>query len=86
MEVGDKVELKGEKIHTELTPHSLMSHLKPAISTNRNGKNLWIGIIRYMGPIQGKQGEYFGIELVEGKGRNDGTVMGERYGPYLITD
>ncbi|KAI9503336.1 hypothetical protein BX070DRAFT_235031 [Coemansia spiralis] len=38
------------------------------------------GTLRYLGPIDGKQGAWAGIELDEvGKGKNDGTVAGKVY-------
>jgi dynactin complex subunit len=35
------------------------------------------GILRYMGPVQGKQGIFFGVELDQPVGKNDGTHQGE---------
>ncbi|KAJ2378866.1 hypothetical protein IW150_000533 [Coemansia sp. RSA 2607] len=38
------------------------------------------GTLRYLGPIDGKQGTWAGVELDEiGKGKNDGTVAGKVY-------
>ncbi|KAJ2857383.1 hypothetical protein J3B02_001036 [Coemansia erecta] len=38
------------------------------------------GTLRYLGPIDGKQGTWAGVELDEvGKGKNDGTVAGKSY-------
>ena len=37
------------------------------------------GIIRYRGPVDGKQGEFFGIELTRGNGKHCGIFQGKRY-------
>ncbi|KAJ2599018.1 hypothetical protein GGF39_002407 [Coemansia sp. RSA 1721] len=38
------------------------------------------GTLRYLGPIDGKQGTWAGVELEEaGKGKNDGSVAGKSY-------
>eukprot|EP00792_Barthelona_sp_PAP020_P008373 TRINITY_DN3216_c2_g2_i2.p1 TRINITY_DN3216_c2_g2~~TRINITY_DN3216_c2_g2_i2.p1 ORF type:complete len:586 (-),score=182.76 TRINITY_DN3216_c2_g2_i2:1916-3673(-) len=39
----------------------------------------WYGFIRYIGEIHVKSGTWFGIELDEPFGKNDGKVKGERY-------
>lgn len=42
-------------------------------------KNNMSGIIRYIGSIEGREGEWVGLELEESKGSNDGSVEGKRY-------
>lgn len=42
-------------------------------------KNNIHGVIRYIGPVNGRNEEWVGIELDEAKGSNDGTVNGRRY-------
>lgn len=42
-------------------------------------KNNLAGIVRYIGPVEGKEGEWIGLELDEAKGSNDGKVQGKRY-------
>ncbi|KAI8320486.1 Cap-Gly domain-containing protein, partial [Martensiomyces pterosporus] len=38
------------------------------------------GTLRYLGPIDGKQGTWAGVELDEvGKGKNGGSVGGKAY-------
>jgi dynactin complex subunit len=37
-----------------------------------------VGVIKYLGPIDLKQGEFAGLELFEG-GKNDGSVDGKKY-------
>ncbi|KAK7437579.1 hypothetical protein VKT23_018477 [Stygiomarasmius scandens] len=40
------------------------------------------GILRYLGPVEGRKGTWAGVELVGdsvGKGKNDGSVAGKRY-------
>lgn len=38
-----------------------------------------VGIIRFIGGVSFKDGEWMGLELEEGEGKNDGSVRGERY-------
>lgn len=38
-----------------------------------------VGIIRYRGPVDGKKGEFFGIELTKGTGKHSGIFQGKRY-------
>ncbi|KAJ2725720.1 hypothetical protein GGI07_001088 [Coemansia sp. Benny D115] len=49
----------------------------PVIIAQQNGL---CGTLRYIGPIDGKQGTWAGVELDEvGKGKNDGSVAGKSY-------
>lgn len=44
------------------------------------------GIIRYIGPVEGKVGKYAGVELDRGfigKGKNDGTYQGSVQYPHV---
>ena len=38
-----------------------------------------IGIIRYKGPLDGKTGVYYGVEISKGKGKHSGVFKGKRY-------
>ena len=38
-----------------------------------------IGIIRYKGPLDGKKGTFYGIELTKGQGKHSGIFKGKRY-------
>lgn len=42
-------------------------------------KNNLSGVIRYIGPIEGRENEWVGIELEEAKGSNNGSVDGQVY-------
>lgn len=42
-------------------------------------KNRYRGIVRYVGHLQGKEGEYVGIELYAPRGKNNGSVKGVKY-------
>lgn len=42
-------------------------------------KNNMHGVVRYIGPVSGRNEEWVGIELDEAKGSNNGTVNGTRY-------
>lgn len=37
------------------------------------------GTIRYLGPVEGKEGEWAGIELNHSIGKNNGTYLGKKY-------
>lgn len=37
------------------------------------------GVLRYLGRVEGQQGDWCGIELREAKGKNDGSVKGKAY-------
>ncbi|KAI1611341.1 dynactin 1 [Exophiala viscosa] len=37
------------------------------------------GVVRYIGPLQIAAGEWLGLELADGSGKNDGSVKGQRY-------
>lgn len=49
------------------------------INAQVNGKDGPSGIIRYIGPVAGKEGEWAGIELNAPNGSNDGSYNGVRY-------
>lgn len=54
------------------------------VSRSELGKRVLVnghfgGILRYMGPVQGKQGIFFGVELDQPVGKNDGTHQGTFY-------
>lgn len=55
----------------------------PPISAVNIGNNVIVngekqGVLKYVGPIFGKDGIYCGIELYEPAGFNDGTFRGQR--------
>ena len=37
------------------------------------------GYIRYYGPVAGKKGKFYGVELSVGDGKHDGTLQGKEY-------
>ncbi|KAJ2831173.1 hypothetical protein GGI24_001658, partial [Coemansia furcata] len=69
------------------SPQRLGSGLRPSSAAGlRCGDPVFIpsqnirGTLRFLGPIDGKQGTWAGIELDEvGKGKNDGSVAGKSY-------
>jgi hypothetical protein len=42
-------------------------------------KDGFSGVVRYVGPVEGKTGEWVGIELDSALGANDGSYMGKQY-------
>eukprot|EP01083_Nonionella_stella_P066807 176251_1 len=38
-----------------------------------------IGVIRYKGPLEGKNGIFYGVELSQGTGKHSGLFKGQRY-------
>lgn len=43
------------------------------------GKGPQIGTVKYVGPVQGHEGTWVGVEWDSAEGRHDGTVNGVRY-------
>lgn len=66
---------RAEAENTEIPPD-----WHPEVGTAvRIGSMGFEGIIRYIGPVEGKVGKYAGVELDRGfigKGKNDGTYQG----------
>lgn len=59
-------------------------HLWPIMPDFKVGQQVEIsdgrvGTLKYFGPIDGKAGDFIGIELKEATGKNDGRVQGKRY-------
>jgi len=42
-------------------------------------KNNLVGIVRYIGPVEGRSNDWVGIELDEPRGKNDGSYNNKRY-------
>eukprot|EP01083_Nonionella_stella_P054788 144599_1 len=38
-----------------------------------------VGVIRYKGPLEGKNGIFYGVELLKGSGKHSGLFKGQRY-------
>eukprot|EP01083_Nonionella_stella_P148900 472121_1 len=38
-----------------------------------------VGVIRYKGPLEGKNGIFYGVELSQGSGKHSGLFKGQRY-------
>lgn len=38
-----------------------------------------VGVIRYKGPLDGKNGVFYGVELTKGQGKHSGLFKGKRY-------
>jgi len=50
-------------------------HYNDKIKTNDGGQ----GSIKYVGEVVGKEGVFYGCDLVKGKGKNNGSVKGQFY-------
>ena len=53
--------------------------LNEAVMVKRANSEKHLGFVRYVGELQGAEGLYVGVELVEELGRNDGAYNGRRY-------
>ena len=49
------------------------------IKVKIDDKHYISGIVKYIGGIMGKKGVFVGIDVTEGKGKNDGTYKGIKY-------
>ena len=56
-----------------------MADLNPKVGQTVQTQDGRQGIVRYSGPLKVAQGDWFGLELADDSGKNDGAVKGERY-------
>lgn len=56
-----------------------MANVNPRVGQTVETQDGRQGIVRYSGPIKVASGEWFGLELPDDTGKNDGSVQGERY-------